>query len=92
MTVEIQNLRPLPRPPLRKRIWRDSAFLVQATFWYIFIRPFEQIQQRLNEMCKAIDEYRLRQGSTAKHETETQEAGIAQKITPEQSPPERTEV
>jgi len=29
---------------------------VQATFWYIFIRPFEQIQQRLSEMCKGIDE------------------------------------
>ena len=56
MTIEIQNLEPLPRPPLRKRIWRDTAFLVQARFWYIFIRPFEQIQQRLNEMCKAIDE------------------------------------
>ena len=90
MTVEIQNLRPLPRPPLRKRVWRDGAFLVQAAFWHIFIRPFEQMQQRLDEMCEGISECRL--GCRSNSQDQTDEAGTAQKTTPEQSPPERTEV
>jgi len=40
----------------RTSCWYRFSFLVQAAFWWVFIRPFEQIQQRLNEICKGIDE------------------------------------
>jgi len=47
MTIEIQYLEPLPRPPLHKRIWHDGTFLVQATFWWVFVRPIDEAIEKM---------------------------------------------
>ena len=52
MTVEIQRLEALPRPPLRKRIWRDTAFLVQATFWWVLVRPIDKAIEKMRRREK----------------------------------------
>lgn len=57
MTQEIERIVIIPDPPPRVQLRRDLWFLVQAAFWWVFMRPFEQIQQTLNEMSKAKDEY-----------------------------------
>lgn len=37
---------------------KTAIFYIKATFWWLFVRPFEQMQQTLNEISKASDEYK----------------------------------
>ena len=63
------------------------AFWIKATGWWLFVRPFEQMQQALNEINKVSDEYdqELRGRSSP---SETEPAGITQE-TPQEAVPAR---
>lgn len=33
----------------KAELWKTIAFLVQASFWYVFMRPFEELAYKIRK-------------------------------------------